>query len=754
MISSALNGLLLLLFALAAAAGTPEQAMVRYPDLPLGARPQVLAADTAGNLFIVSNVVDPSGRPQIHVLKTDSQGNTIASLEFGGTSVGAGVEDNIRGAAVDPSGSLVIAGTTYSSDFPLVSPLAADTTEASAFVTKIDSQLKGILFSTKLAGTQGGPFAMYGEGGTSAGGLAVDKSGNIFVAGSTTDTDFPTTPGAFQTKPPQSNKSGTARYAFVTEISFDSRKIVFSTYFGDSAASCTGSASLCAGEFGSTYESSIAVDSAGNVVIAGTTTANQLPVTSGVFGPSCGACASYPQADAGFVAKIAAGGSKLLWATYVPVVSAAPYFADIVIAAIALDSSGNVIAGGQASNGLPVTAGALQTVFPVSTSPGFASFVMKLDSAGQRLLFSTYFGGETIGPALVLDTQGTIWVTGTSPTDELPVPKGTPVLGGCYLAGLSADGSSLASILTAPTGAVGQALALTSGSVTAMGASGTLLTASPGQGSSLVGIGNAAALSVSVAVAPYELVSLYGLGLGPQTPAGAQVVNGLITSSLGGVQVLFDGTPAPLLFVGPAQINTIVPSGVYGQDKTTIEIVTPTGTLKGPTIPVLPSQPAVFLASTTPPGFFAPYAAALNQDGSVNSAENPAAFGSIVTVWVSGAGISSYPLQDGAILPLLQSVHSGPTLFVSMFSFELLSAVAIGGFLPGPLSLEVLYAGDAAGMVAGVTQINFRLPALPAQTGSFFGNVNNFGFAIQIGNATSGTFTVYLDPRSSATGVS
>src|SRR5579863_2122044 len=97
-----------------------QQATLRYLDLPEGAQPQSVVADASGNLFIVANIVEPSGRPQIRVLKTDLQARTLASFDFGGSSL---AHDTIAGAAVDAQGNLVIAGSTSSVDFPLVSPL-------------------------------------------------------------------------------------------------------------------------------------------------------------------------------------------------------------------------------------------------------------------------------------------------------------------------------------------------------------------------------------------------------------------------------------------------------------------------------------------------------------------------------------------------------------------------------------------------------------------------------------------------------
>lgn len=120
-------------------------------------------------------------------------------------------------------------------------------------------------------------------------------------------------------------------------------------------------------------------------------------------------------------------------------------------------------------------------------------------------------------------------------------------------------------------------------------------------------------------ISPAEIVSLYGYGLGPTPALGAQVTNEVVANSLNGYQVLFNGLPAPRLYVGPNQVNCIVPAGVFAQDSVAVQIVTPQGQLPGPNLVVAQSQPEVFHDSQ---GF----ALAVNQDGNINSAGNPAAF--------------------------------------------------------------------------------------------------------------------------------
>lgn len=542
-----------LLLTLPALAEQPYHSNIRFGDIPPGARPVTAAADAAGNLFIVSNTTTPSGVPQIHVDKVDPNGSPLGAIDFGGTYQAQDfvpglffAQDSIVGAAVDPSGNLAIAGTTFASDFPLVSPLFTTIgIGGSGFVTKIDSQLKNIVFSTALGGK---------DGSTAAGALTLDKAGNIYVTGDTWDANFPITQGAFQ-----SQLQPGAEYAFVTEIAANDKSIVFSTYYGDPAVSCAASEDLCP-EFAFTEGSAIVLDSEGNVIIAGNTVANHLPITTGAFASNCGDCgisASGFEDLAGFLAKLSAGGSKLLAATYIPVVASSSC-TSVLTVALTIDANSNVIVAGITSSVLPLTSGALQTSFPSSSSLE-AGFVMKFDPAAERLLFSTYFGGEGELDSLLywgvnglaVDSQGVIWIAGASPPEQLPAPEGTPLLGQNYLAGMTQDGSTLAALFTAPSGIAGLGIILDASGVTSLGGTGALLTASPGEGPSLVSLSNSAGSAITNTVAPCELISLYGLNIGPPEPASAQVVNGVVGSSLGGVQVLFGGTPASLLYVGP-----------------------------------------------------------------------------------------------------------------------------------------------------------------------------------------------------------
>jgi uncharacterized protein (TIGR03437 family) len=307
----------------------------------------------------------------------------------------------------------------------------------------------------------------------------------------------------------------------------------------------------------------------------------------------------------------------------------------------------------------------------------------------------------------------------------LPLPSGTPLLGATYTVALSSDGASLTNAVTAPLGAAGQAVVTTlQGATVTLGASGSVLISNPAQGPSLVGIVNSAGFEVSGAVAPTELISLYGYGLGLAPPVQGQLVNQILTTSLGGVQVLFDGVAAPLLYVGPNLINAIVPSGVTSWPVVTLQIVTPAGIINGPTLFVSQAQPQVFRNSVQDSNFV--YGAiALNPDGTVNSATNPAPKGSVATVWATGAPTLGYP--DG-------SVASGP-LFAPLLPVSVVSS-GLGFGYAGLDSVDVQYAGDAPEIVRCVIQINFRL--LPGGSRTTY--------QLQVGAAISEPFVIYEQP--------
>jgi uncharacterized protein (TIGR03437 family) len=209
---------------------------------------------------------------------------------------------------------------------------------------------------------------------------------------------------------------------------------------------------------------------------------------------------------------------------------------------------------------------------------------------------------------------------------------------------------------------------------------------------SAAGVLNSASF-VAGPVAPGEIVTIFGASLG--VPGGATLQlsadQKTVTTTLSGTQVLFDGTPAPLIYAAPNQVSAIVPYALAGKTSTQLQVQYQGSASNAVTLIVSPSSPALFSldASGSGPG------AILNQDGTLNSSTNPAAKGSIVVLFATGEGQTNPAGTDGllAIAPTLPKPVAPVTVMV------------------GGTRATVLYAGAAPGLTAGVMQVNVQLPA-------------------------------------------
>lgn len=182
------------------------------------------------------------------------------------------------------------------------------------------------------------------------------------------------------------------------------------------------------------------------------------------------------------------------------------------------------------------------------------------------------------------------------------------------------------------------------------------------------GVLNAASLTPGP-VSPGEIVTL--LGNLPNTPP----------------QVLFSGIPAPILYAGLNQVNAIVPFGLAPDAPANLEVRTGSGSATLP-VPVVSVTPAIFAQGNTGMG----QGAILNQDFTTNSPHNPATRGSIVMLYGTGFGLLDPQPADGKIADRPAVTRLGVT-------------ASIGG-----ISAEVTYAGAAPGLIAGVVQVNLRVP--------------------------------------------
>ena len=208
-------------------------------------------------------------------------------------------------------------------------------------------------------------------------------------------------------------------------------------------------------------------------------------------------------------------------------------------------------------------------------------------------------------------------------------------------------------------------------------------------------------------IAPGELITIFGSALGPTTPVGLQLTSDgeHVATSLGGTQVLFDGVAAPLTYASSTQVNAIVPFELAGGAVSTQMQVEVQG--------IPSSQVTEFLASASPAVFTVSggsgQGAVLNQDNSPNSSSNPATRGSVLQIYITGAGQTNPAGVDGQLAGTTPARPLGTV------------TATVGG-----VAAVVQYAGSSSGLVAGVTQVNVVVPQ-GAPTG------NSVPLVVQVG---------------------
>jgi hypothetical protein len=296
--------------------------------------------------------------------------------------------------AVDSSGNAYIAGQTFSTDFPTTTPFqSSNNGNGDVFVTKFNSTGSSsgaaLLYSTYLGG----------KGADVAYGIAVGAEGDAFITGSTSSSDFPVSPTATGTTTPavfQPTYGGGESDAFITQLNSLGDKLAYSSYLGGRGAD--------AGQ-------AIAVDSAGNAYVTGSTQSSDFPTVTGAFQP-----ATAGGSDA-FVTEVNFAGTQLLYSTYLGGSNAD------VGQAIQVDSSGNAyVAGVTFSTNFPT-----QSPYQSDNHGSPNAFVAELNPTASALVFSTYLGGSNDDRAfgIALDSSGGIYVTGTSLSADFPTTTGS-----------------------------------------------------------------------------------------------------------------------------------------------------------------------------------------------------------------------------------------------------------------------------------------------------------------------------------------
>jgi uncharacterized protein (TIGR03437 family) len=207
---------------------------------------------------------------------------------------------------------------------------------------------------------------------------------------------------------------------------------------------------------------------------------------------------------------------------------------------------------------------------------------------------------------------------------------------------------------------------------------------------SVQGVVNAASY-VGGPVAPGEIITIFGSDLGPSSPASLQLTpdGKYVTKVLANTRVLFDGVPAPLLYVSATQVSAVAPFSLAGKSVTRVQVEYMGRSSEAVTLPVVAAAPGIFTVGATGKG---QGAVLYWPDYKLNGAGNPARPGMTVMVFGTGGGLLQPPGEDGEIVSRVQRL-------------ELPVTASIGG-VPAVVS----YAGSAPGLVAGVLQVNVVVP--------------------------------------------
>lgn len=351
-----------------------------------------VAGNTLSSIFPSTVKIGPGGLQDAFVAKLDSTSGIAQYV----TRIGGSGTESAEGIAVDASGNAYIGGETDSTNFPTVSPIQVNNKgTGDGFIAKLNPTGTVLSYSTYLGGSSQDLVT----------GIALDSSNNAYVVGITVSSDFPTTSGAFQT-----SQSGTGDNGFVTEIKSDGSAETYSTYLGGS---------------GTNDALGIAVDSAGEAYVTGTTNSSNFPTVNATQTSNAG---GYDV----FVTKFNATGTALLFSTYYGGTL------DETANGIALDSFGDAyVTGRTESSTLPVSG----TPFQGALSGTSDAFITELSNTGF-VVYSSFLGGigaensisgntnlAAIGTVAV-DSSSNAYLTGeTSSTTGFPLASPLPCCG-------------------------------------------------------------------------------------------------------------------------------------------------------------------------------------------------------------------------------------------------------------------------------------------------------------------------------------
>ncbi len=501
--------------------------------------------------------------------------------------------------------------------------------------------------------------------------------------------------------------------------------------------------------FGLIQNTAIAVDSGGRAYVAGIVNRNGTLFTT--------ARALRTTAAAGnvnaFVLRVNAAGTALDYASYLPSQS------NSVASSIGFDSAGELVAGGwmwaYANPGEPfvlkLSADGSTLLWSLGTGQlGAQPPAVAVDPAGDVVVAGYGSGSQTLAlytaagqpiwirsvvsgsPTNIyiagLDAAGNIYVDYQASTGNLPVKDNLATCGSNLLSVFSPAGDTLQSTwtpgppLAAPPALAGDGSVYLIGAQSGQPATATLTHLAQSASAQMLPL---ACVTDPVTfqpggLAPGKIMTLFGDGIGPAQGMHPSVMSGTgYPTELSGVQVTFAGQPAPILYAQSGQTNVVAPWALTAGQTASVCVTYNSIRTNCLDEAVAEAAPVIFMADDT-------YAFAVNQDGTINSASNPAKPGEYVWLFGTGFGPVNPVPKDGQIvgLPLPRNVLST-------------TAETIGGGIevasPNNTYYHVEYAGPAPYKVAGTTQVNVRTEA----------GMSNITVTVG-GFAQSNTFQIHL----------
>lgn len=581
-----------------------------------------IAVDGSGNVYI-AGVSDSVNLPTASAFQPNFGGQTANIFPAGDgfvakfsptgsllylTYIGGSQDDGVSAIAVDSAGDVYITGATTSVDFPTKNPyqksmagiggLGSFLRTGDAFVAKINPTGNELLYSTYLGGSQD----------DIGFGIAIDSSGDAYVAGATLSSNFPVTQGVVR---PQFSGAGGEPIkpccnapiwdpgdAFVAKLDPTGSQLLFSTFLGGSLDDVA-------------Y--AVALDSSNNVYVSGCTLSQDFPTTTGALQRIYMGVDSqnlWQNFGDGFVTKLNSTATSLVYSTYFGGTG------DDCVSSIAVDTSGDVYMTGSTSTQNLQTS---QTAFQPTYAGYYAlpyelteqligdAFVAKLNPAGSALLYLSYLGGQAndAGTGIAIDNVGDAYVTGYTDSSNFPT-AGTPLqpvyggdrgfgwlrnyqpMGDAFLAVINPTGSQLlySSFYggSADDAAGGVALDNNGNVYMAGGTDSKNLTTTSNAVQTTYGggladgfyvkysgfpLGQPAITSVvnpfgnSATIAPNTWVAVRGTGLAPSGDSrvwtAADFVNNQMPTSLDGVSVTMNGIHAFVYYISGTQINVLTP---------------------------------------------------------------------------------------------------------------------------------------------------------------------------------------------------